>query len=102
MRAVPASVLADRYPGRLAGPIGDAALPSPSSLVIVVGRTPAELAQLPNTVRVTSINDVMPGRFVPQCFGSGCPPPRSLRFCTSVCRHSWWCSSWRRAPVSRR
>ena len=24
---------------------------------------------------MTSVNDVMPGRFVPQCFGSGCPPP---------------------------
>ena len=45
MRTVPASVLADRYPGHLAGPIGDAALPSPSSLVIIVGRTPAQLAQ---------------------------------------------------------
>ena len=46
----------------------------PSSLVIVVGRTPAQLAQTPNTVQVTSVNDVMPGRFVPQCLGPGCPP----------------------------
>ena len=75
MRSTPASQLADRYPGHLAGTIGEAALPSPSSLVIVVGRTPAQLAQTPNTVQVTSVNDVMPGRFVPQCFGSGCPPP---------------------------
>ena len=75
MRSTPASQLADRYPGHLAGTIGEAALPSPSSLVIVVGRTPAQLAQTPNTVQVTSVNDVMPGRFVPQCFGSGCLPP---------------------------
>ncbi len=75
IRSTPASQLAGRYPGQLAGTIGDAALPSPSSLVIVVGRTPAQLAQTPNTVQVTSVNDVMPGRFVPQCFGSGCPPP---------------------------
>jgi hypothetical protein len=74
MRSTPASQLADRYPGHLAGTIGEAALPSPSSLVIVVGRTPAQLAQTPNTVQVTSVNDVMPGRFVPQCSGSGCPP----------------------------
>ena len=74
MRSTPASQLADRYPGHLAGTIGEAALPLPSSLVIVVGRTPAQLAQTPNTVQVTSVNDVMPGRFVPQCFGSGCPP----------------------------
>ena len=74
LRSTPASQLADRYPGHLAGTIGEAALPSPGSLVIVVGRTPAQLAQTPNTVQVTSVNDMMPGRFVPQCFGSGCPP----------------------------
>ncbi len=68
----PASQLADRYPGRLAGTIGDAGLPSPDSLVIVVGRTPAQLAQTPNTVRVTSVNDVMPGTFVPPCYGPDC------------------------------
>jgi hypothetical protein len=44
LRSTPASQLADRYPGRLAGTIGDTALPLPSSLVIVVGRTPAQLA----------------------------------------------------------
>ena len=33
LRGTPADELADRYPGRLAGPIGDAALPSPDSLV---------------------------------------------------------------------
>ena len=74
MRSTPANELADRYPGHMIGTIGDAALPSPGSLVIVVGRTPAQLAQTPNTVRVTSVNDMMPGRFVPPCFGSGCPP----------------------------
>jgi hypothetical protein len=75
IRSTPAGELAGRYPGHLAGTIGDAALPSPSSLVIVVGRTAAQLAQTPDTVQVTSVNDVMPGRFVPQCFGAGCPPP---------------------------
>ncbi len=83
MRAVPASVLAERYPGHLAGPIGDAALPSPSSLVIIVGRTPAQLSQLPNTARVTSIADVMPGGFAHQCLGPGCPStpnPQGLAF----------------------
>jgi len=74
MRGIPGSELADRYPGHLAGTIGDAGLPLPSSLVIVVGRTPAQLAHAPNSVQVTSVNDVMPGRFVPQCFGPGCPP----------------------------
>ena len=79
----PASQLADRYAGHLAGTIGDAGLPSPDSLVIVVGRTPAQLAQTPNSVQVTSINDVMPRNFMYQCFGSGCPPvpnPKGLSY----------------------
>jgi hypothetical protein len=76
----PASQLADRYPGHLAGTIGDAALPSPNSLVIVVGRTPAQLAQTRDTVQVTSVNDVMPGSFVPPgttCHGPHCPRVQS-------------------------
>jgi hypothetical protein len=35
--AAVARQLADRYPGHLVGLIGDAGLPSPDSLVIVVG-----------------------------------------------------------------
>jgi hypothetical protein len=55
LRSVPADQLADRYPGHLAGIIGDAALPSPNSLVIVVGRTPAQLATAVGSVKVTAI-----------------------------------------------
>ena len=86
IRDTPARELADRYPGRLAGTIGNAALPSPDSLVIVVGRTPAELARTRDTVQVTSVNDVMPGSFVPPgttCSGPGCPPlanPKGLAY----------------------
>ncbi len=86
IRDTPASELADRYPGQLAGPIGDAALPSPDSLVIVVGRTPAQLAQTRDTVQVTSVNDVMPGTFVPPgntCNGPHCRPapnPKGLAY----------------------
>ena len=58
LRSVPAGQLADRYPGRLAGIIGDAALPSPNSLVIVVGRTPAQLATTVGSVKVTAIATV--------------------------------------------
>ena len=61
--ATPADQLADRYPGRLAGTIGDAALPSPNSLVIVVGHTPAQLAGTPDSVQVTSIATAVPGSF---------------------------------------
>jgi hypothetical protein len=63
LHTTPADQLAGRYPGHLAGAIGDAALPSPNSLVIIVGRAPAQLAHTPNSVRVTSMNTVVPGDF---------------------------------------
>ena len=65
LRTTPANQLADRYPGHLAGMIGDAALPSPDSLVIVVGRTPAQLAHTPHSVPVTSISTTEVGWPVP-------------------------------------
>jgi hypothetical protein len=65
LRSTPADQLADRYPGHLAGTIGDAALPSPSSLVIIVGHTPAQLAHTPNSVQVTSISTMLVGWPVP-------------------------------------
>jgi hypothetical protein len=55
LRSTPADELADRYPGRLAGTISDAALPSPNSLYIIIGHTPAQLAHRPNTIAVTTI-----------------------------------------------
>ncbi len=63
LRGTPADELAGRYPGRLAGPIGDAALASPNSLVIIVGHTPAQLANTPGSARVTSIAAAVPGTF---------------------------------------
>jgi hypothetical protein len=60
LRSTPADQLADRYPGRLAGTIGAAALPSPNSLVIIVGYTPAQLAHTPYSVQVTSIAAAAP------------------------------------------
>jgi hypothetical protein len=65
LRSTPANQLAGRYPGHLAGVIGDAALPSPSSLVIIIGRTPAQLAHTPNSVQVTSISTTQVGWPVP-------------------------------------
>lgn len=61
LRSVPADQLADRYSGHLAGIIGDAALPSPNSLVIVVGRSPAQLATGVGSVKVTAIATTVPG-----------------------------------------
>jgi len=73
LRSTPASQLADRYPGHLAGLIGDAALPSPDSLVIVIGRSPAQLAATPGSVQVTSISAIA-------ARGDGQPNPRGLNF----------------------
>ncbi len=55
LRSAPATELGDRYPGRQVGTIGPAALGSPGSLLIVIGRAPAELARAPGATRVTSI-----------------------------------------------
>jgi hypothetical protein len=55
LRRVPRDELGDRFPGRLAGTIGERALSGPSELVIYVGRTPAQLAARPQTIRVTAI-----------------------------------------------
>jgi hypothetical protein len=61
LRSTPANQLADRYPGQLAGTIGDAALPSPNSLILIVGRTQAQLAHTPDSVAVTSIATTVSG-----------------------------------------
>lgn len=47
LRSEPAGQLADRYPGVLAGTIGPAGLAHADELVVVVGRTHAALAALP-------------------------------------------------------
>ena len=79
LRSTPADQLADRYPGRLAGTIGDAALPSPNSLVIIVGHTPAQLAHTPDSVQVTSIAAAAP-------FSAGDRPvnPKGLDYTPAV------------------
>ena len=60
MAARPADALADRYPGHQVGTIGDAALPAPDSLLIVVGHTPAEMSALPGAHRVDRIATTPP------------------------------------------
>ncbi|HEV2239502.1 MAG TPA: FtsX-like permease family protein [Streptosporangiaceae bacterium] len=61
LRSTPADELAVRYPGRLAGPIGDAALPSPDSLYIIIGHTAAQMARTPDSIAVTTIATSLPG-----------------------------------------
>jgi len=47
LKTAPADELADRFPGHLAGTIGDAALNGAKDLVIYIGYTPASLTALP-------------------------------------------------------
>lgn len=55
IRSVPADELGDRFPGRLAGTIGQQALTGPTELVVYVGYAPAKLAGLPATTVVDQI-----------------------------------------------
>jgi hypothetical protein len=75
LRTVPAGQLGGRFPGQLAGTIGDAALSGPDQLVIYVGYTPAALAAVPGTQWVTSIGSApAPEVFTPffrYAFGVG-------------------------------
>jgi hypothetical protein len=56
IRTVPADQLGDRFPGHLAGSVGNQALTGPDELVIYVGYQPAQLASLPATTLVTRIS----------------------------------------------
>jgi hypothetical protein len=55
LKSVPRDELGARFPGSLAGPVGSAALSGPDDLVIIIGRTAAELARMPATERVKAI-----------------------------------------------
>lgn len=55
LKTVPADQLGDRFPGRLAGTIGDAALTGPQQLVIYVGYAPSALAAIAGTQVVIQI-----------------------------------------------
>jgi hypothetical protein len=75
LRSSPADELAGRYPGRLAGTIGDAALPSPDSLYIIIGHTAAQLSRTPDTSAVKTIATALPGGNVRNPRGLLNPPP---------------------------
>lgn len=68
LRSTPAAQLGDRYPGQQIGTIGEAALPAPDTLVIIVGDTADHLAQQPRATRVTSIETTTPS----SCNGEYC------------------------------
>jgi hypothetical protein len=56
LASTPADELAARYPVHQAGLIGDAALPSPDSLIIVIGHASAQLSQVKDADEVWGIN----------------------------------------------
>ncbi|MGW6916494.1 FtsX-like permease family protein [Kitasatospora sp. NPDC054939] len=60
LRATPADQLGDRIPGTLVGELGDAALPSPDSLIAVVGGTVERVSRLDEAKAVTAIPTELP------------------------------------------
>jgi cell division protein FtsX len=55
LRSVPANELRDRFPGHQIGIIGAAALPSPNSLIIVIGHSARQLSRVPGAGEVRAI-----------------------------------------------
>jgi hypothetical protein len=55
LQSEPANQLRDRYPGHQIGTTGAAALPSPNSLIIVIGHTARQLSRAPGVVEVGGI-----------------------------------------------
>ncbi len=56
LRSQPADELRDRYPGRLVGTIGRAGLPSPNSLIIVIGHSVGQLSKQPAAIEIGAIH----------------------------------------------
>jgi hypothetical protein len=71
LRSTPAAELAARYPGRQVGTLGAAGLPSPDSLIVVIGRPAATLAQIPRAGQVTSISTTAPSSCSGPCYAIG-------------------------------
>jgi len=63
LATVPADQLGARFPGKLIGTIGPAALNGADDLAIYIGHTPAQVNRIPGTTWVTSINSA-PGQEV--------------------------------------
>jgi cell division protein FtsX len=66
IREAPAAELGDRFPGRRIGTIGKPALPAPDSLIVIVGRTVADLSHGPRTARISAIATRSPDQ-CPDC-----------------------------------
>jgi hypothetical protein len=64
---VPADQLGERYPGSQAGTIGDAALPAPNTLLVVIGHTAAELSRDGEARQVSAISTTTPDNCTGDC-----------------------------------
>ena len=64
LRSQPADELHDRYPGQLVGTIGGAGLPSPNSLIIVIGHSVGQLSKQPAAIEIGAIQ-----RGLANCYG---------------------------------
>ncbi len=64
LRSQPADELHDRYPGQLVGTIGGAGLPSPNSLIIVIGHSVGQLSKQPAAIEIGAIH-----RGLANCYG---------------------------------
>ncbi|MEU4585123.1 FtsX-like permease family protein [Kitasatospora aureofaciens] len=84
MRDTPAVELGDRFPGRLAGTLGDDGLPSPDSLAVVVGRTVEEVEALPRATTVTGVATALPTDCESACYGAGVHGDRMVLVLTVV------------------
>lgn len=72
LRSVAADELRDRYPGHEIGTIGAAALPSPNSLIIVIGYDVGQLSRNPGAVQVRGIQRTLANCYACQSsVGSG-------------------------------
>jgi hypothetical protein len=71
LAGAPRDQLGARFPGTLAGSIGEAALRSPDELVIVIGRPAAELQALPRSVRIGAIETAPRGLGTSQFYQFG-------------------------------
>ena len=59
LRSQPADELRDRYPGRLVGTIGSAGLPSPNSLIIVIGHSVSQLSKQAAAIEIGAIHHAL-------------------------------------------
>ncbi|MGX7678849.1 FtsX-like permease family protein [Jatrophihabitans sp. DSM 45814] len=67
LRDVPHEQLRDRFPGAQIGVIGAAALPSPTSLIIIIGRSVADVSELGHADQVSNISTTVPSSCADGC-----------------------------------